>query len=68
MLSWGFTYCHYTPDEAAKNIGKCEDCLRQSLTVEEIWGGILKDLLIEPDYTTPAEVVPCYSCPSNPLT
>ena len=66
--SQGFTYCHYTPDEAVQIIGKCENCLGQSLTVDQIWGSILKDFLIESDYTAPDKVLPLCSFPYNPLT
>ena len=52
----------------AQIIGKCQDHLRQSHTVEEIWGSILKDLLIESDYTVPARLLALYSFPYNSLT
>ena len=68
LLSQGFTYCHYTPHEAVQIIGKCKDHLRWLLIVEETQGGILKDLLIESNYTTPAEVLPLCLFPYNPST
>ena len=68
FLSQGLTYCHYMPEKAAQITGKCKDCLRQLLTVEEIKDSMLKELLIESDYTSPTEVIelPLCSFPYNP--
>ena len=51
------------PNEAAKIITACEECLIKSgarttaFTQDELRGGILKDVLTEEDYLAPQQVI-----------
>ena len=58
----GFTRIFFTPDKAAQIITKCEERLIKvgirsaPFSVDEICGGVLKELLIPSDYSAPMDV------------
>ena len=52
----GFKCLLFTPAEAAHIITACKKRINRNFTMEDIWGGILKDLLIDEDYLTPFQV------------
>ena len=58
----GFKRIFFTPDEVAQIISACEERLLQDkvitapFTATEIQGGILKQYLIDDDYTAPLKV------------
>ena len=59
----GFKKNFYTLDEAAEVIAACEEQLIQfgeqtmAFTPDELWEGILKEMLHEEDYLAPQQVI-----------